>query len=430
MTQIEVVDILIADLKMDGSTQMRYKMDAKKVTEYAEAMKDGALFPPVVVFAVENDGNWLVDGFHRVAGRQEAGFNTINAEIRQGSRRDAIIYSLSANSAHGLARTNDDKRKAVVFALRDPEIKQMTERKIADLCGVTQPFVNKVKRELNPGKSKANPDNRYQLTNPAEIAASMSEDERNNFIADYIHRSTWVSDSEPKTLERFGLITQYESRAIEWQPLAQEVFNAAIDGDKWLQLEQELMAWNRENLKLNIYRFGQVKPALTQLFEAAQSGQGWVATRKIDYKALDWVRLLVATGYAEAQRVHYTNQRGSEDFWDFAHITIKGVERMGIEPPFVAMTPVPTAEDILQVLADEHAAYNARQLAEEQKRQANLDPAKEAERERNSVKLYLTQASWYIKNLKYHPERENITALYEELIELVSMDSKNEGGDE
>ena len=69
----------------------------------------------------------------------------IAADVRDGSRRDAILYSLSANANHGLRRSNDDKRKAVVFALRDPELRQLSQRKIAKLCGVTQAMVSKVR---------------------------------------------------------------------------------------------------------------------------------------------------------------------------------------------------------------------------------------------------------------------------------------------
>ena len=36
----------------------------------------------------------------------------ISAEMRDGTWRDAVLYSVGANAAHGLPRTNEDKRRA------------------------------------------------------------------------------------------------------------------------------------------------------------------------------------------------------------------------------------------------------------------------------------------------------------------------------
>ena len=51
-------------IRLDGETQARVALDSTQVAEYAEAMRDGDKFPPIVVF---HDGSdyWLADGFHR-----------------------------------------------------------------------------------------------------------------------------------------------------------------------------------------------------------------------------------------------------------------------------------------------------------------------------------------------------------------------------
>ncbi len=56
--------INIKSIRVDGGTQSRVEINNDIVSEYAALIKDGAEFPPVVVF---NDGadNWLADGFHR-----------------------------------------------------------------------------------------------------------------------------------------------------------------------------------------------------------------------------------------------------------------------------------------------------------------------------------------------------------------------------
>ena len=59
------MQISISDIRLDGNTQARAGMKTETISDYAEAMKQGDRFPPVVVF---NDGNnyWLADGFHRI----------------------------------------------------------------------------------------------------------------------------------------------------------------------------------------------------------------------------------------------------------------------------------------------------------------------------------------------------------------------------
>ena len=105
-------------IRMDGGTQSRVQLDWIATSEYAQAMKEGAQFPPVVVF---HDGAdyWLADGFHRIKAAEQAGVTEFPADVRQGTRRDAILYSVGANANHGVRRTNADKRAAVLLLLGD-----------------------------------------------------------------------------------------------------------------------------------------------------------------------------------------------------------------------------------------------------------------------------------------------------------------------
>jgi hypothetical protein len=66
--------------------------------------------------------------------------------VRAGTVRDAILFSLGANRAHGLRVTNADKRKAVGAMLADAEWSAWSDRKIADACGVSQPFVSGMRK--------------------------------------------------------------------------------------------------------------------------------------------------------------------------------------------------------------------------------------------------------------------------------------------
>ena len=139
----DTAQVAVADIKINGGTQPRCEINDALVSEYAEAMQAGEQFPPVVVFE-DGVGFWLADGFHRTHAARRAGVESIAAEVHQGTKRDAILYSVGANAAHGQRRTNADKRKAVMTLLEDDEWSSWPQRKIAAQCNVTQGFVSKL----------------------------------------------------------------------------------------------------------------------------------------------------------------------------------------------------------------------------------------------------------------------------------------------
>lgn len=106
----------------------------RTVSEYAAAMKTGAAFPPVIVFVDSKGVRWLADGFHRCAAADLAGLTEIAADVREGSRKDALLYAAKANGEHGLRRTNADKRRAVLLVLGN--FPKWSDRKIGEACGV------------------------------------------------------------------------------------------------------------------------------------------------------------------------------------------------------------------------------------------------------------------------------------------------------
>lgn len=102
--------------------------------------------PPVLF---DEEGRfWLAEGFHRVAAALQAGFAELPCDVRQGSLRDAILHSAGANAAHGLRRTNADKRRAVLMLLEDEEWAAWSDREIARRCAVSADLVGIVRRDL------------------------------------------------------------------------------------------------------------------------------------------------------------------------------------------------------------------------------------------------------------------------------------------
>lgn len=112
--------IALTKIRIDGGTQPRCEINLALVSEYAEAMTEGETFPPAVVF-FDGVDHWLADGFHRYHAASSIGLTELTADIRKGTQRDAILYSVGANADHGQRRTNLDKRRAVLILLNDAE---------------------------------------------------------------------------------------------------------------------------------------------------------------------------------------------------------------------------------------------------------------------------------------------------------------------
>jgi hypothetical protein len=147
----KVLNILA--VRIDGGTQPRASINLDAVNEYAEAITSGASLPPPTVF---HDGAdyWLADGFHRYHANKKIGAVSLECEVIEGTQRDAVLYSLSANQTHGLRRSNEDKRKAVMTMLNDPDWAQWSNNQIAKKCGVSLDLVNRSRLSLNDSLSE------------------------------------------------------------------------------------------------------------------------------------------------------------------------------------------------------------------------------------------------------------------------------------
>lgn len=152
--------INLAAIRLDGETQSRAEINNEAVAEYVEAIKDGAVFPPIVVF-FDGATYWLGDGFHRVHAFRTAGRASINADVRDGTQADAQLFSYSANTGHGLRRSNADKRKAVLGTLNHPATKDWSDNQIAKHCGVHHSTVGDARRSLAESASDKSTERTY-----------------------------------------------------------------------------------------------------------------------------------------------------------------------------------------------------------------------------------------------------------------------------
>jgi ParB-like chromosome segregation protein Spo0J len=144
---VEPSTVAIADLTRDPELACRAAgVDSETVESYAEAMRAGASFPPVVVFRDPKGVLWLADGFHRAAASSLAGLAELPADVREGGRKDALLHAAGANQAHGLRRTHADKRRAIELVLA--AYPKWSDRKVAEACGVHNETVGAVRKRV------------------------------------------------------------------------------------------------------------------------------------------------------------------------------------------------------------------------------------------------------------------------------------------
>jgi hypothetical protein len=142
----EVRLVALADIRLDGGTQLREAMNLEAIHEYSLAIGRDEALPPVTVYD-DDQALWMADGFHRFYAHKEAGEEFVLAEVREGGISDARFYAAGANARHGLPMTRGDKKKAVLAVLADRG-EAMDDGDIARHCGVSKSYVSKLRGAL------------------------------------------------------------------------------------------------------------------------------------------------------------------------------------------------------------------------------------------------------------------------------------------
>lgn len=171
MSQIQTLPT--SQIRTEG-LQVRAETDRAYVDELVELFgEDGhwpSSLPPLTVF---HDGTdyFLADGHHRYQAAQEAGCETAPCDVRQGDRTAATWFAIGANADHGLRRTNEDKRRAVLMAYRlDPNL---SDNAIAKRCNVSPDTANRTLRPLRQNAQLSDSDS-WQEQPAAQQSAELT----------------------------------------------------------------------------------------------------------------------------------------------------------------------------------------------------------------------------------------------------------------
>lgn len=140
-------ELKVSDIRIDGGTQIRKELNKDKVSEYAEQMSDGVVFPPITVF-FDGSSYWLASGFHRLFAEKQRGTEVIKATVMNGTVDEARWFALGDNK-HGLNMNAEDYRRSIEIALNHPKWSTYSNVQIANHVGVSARTVARVKKERN-----------------------------------------------------------------------------------------------------------------------------------------------------------------------------------------------------------------------------------------------------------------------------------------
>lgn len=152
-------ELRIDQIQILEELQSRASTDWKHVDELVELLQSGGQFKEhPVVFRQGPDGDeyFLADGFHRVHAYLKAGIESAMFDVRAGGTtafRLAKLWSIQSNFAHGLKRSNADKRRAVEMLLADEEWSAQSDRWIAETAGVHHSTVQAIKQVAESASS-------------------------------------------------------------------------------------------------------------------------------------------------------------------------------------------------------------------------------------------------------------------------------------
>jgi hypothetical protein len=120
-SSVDVVEVPVQPL-LDRLYTLR-EINEDVAAEYAQAMLDGAVFPPIDVWT-DGSEQWVSSGGHRTQAAYWAKRDTIRAYVHQGTKRDALLHELRSAMGMGgrrraLGDSKERARKAVSGRIRE-----------------------------------------------------------------------------------------------------------------------------------------------------------------------------------------------------------------------------------------------------------------------------------------------------------------------
>ena len=136
--------IKIEQIKIDKTIYPRQQQDSRLIKEFADAMRGGAVFPPIIL---EEKSHRLLDGLHRLKAAESIGCYEIDATLQKIPENICPkLFCLSLSSKHGLRPSG--KEKEIAAQEQYLAFPGTPNKKIAEMLGVSEETIAKYLESL------------------------------------------------------------------------------------------------------------------------------------------------------------------------------------------------------------------------------------------------------------------------------------------
>lgn len=137
--------VFLEEVALEKSPMVRADLRPEVIEEYAAIYRrDKHRLPPIELFLNKDDKHYLVgDGMHRLQAMRSLTFKAAQCNVHEGGFEDALKFALMANEAHGIRRSQADKRRCIEEAIK--QWPKCSNVQIAKLAAVDDHTVKSVR---------------------------------------------------------------------------------------------------------------------------------------------------------------------------------------------------------------------------------------------------------------------------------------------
>lgn len=230
---VYIEDVKVASIDVEKSLHNQARIDPplykETVTQYAEALDDGAEFPALIGYYTSDDKIVLIDGNHRLGAHIKHGTKTVDVYIVDAAADVVQALTYEANATHGRPPTEEErvrhaihlkdlgytnKDAARVVSLSEHKVStewtHETMRRRARKLGLTKPFEAIPKSYWSKINAIQNDDVFKVVVSFIAASKSLTRIEITNLISQVREQTT--ESTQLKVLEEFKLAKQNEQR--------------------------------------------------------------------------------------------------------------------------------------------------------------------------------------------------------------------------
>jgi hypothetical protein len=154
------------------------------------------------------------------------------------SERDAQLHAFKANQSHGLPARQSDRKKIARILLDDEEWKNWSDRKIAEVSGLSHPTVGKMREALVKFTTPSAPSQTVSVTPRirTESASSTKDDEPRSEPESYMESYDPTEDELKGMVQLVAQLTADNERLREQIALG----NLSIPEDERINIDDQL----------------------------------------------------------------------------------------------------------------------------------------------------------------------------------------------